>query len=75
MSGAMDFLPLRKAAFHDAGEDGLAMRLETQTSTEGQAYAFGCLLDAEKGTRFLQELASALQKKGFLPPQSGDTQH
>ena len=75
MSDGGEFLPLRKADFHDAGEQGLAMRLETQRSTEGRAYAFGCLLSADEGRRFLQGLASALQEKGFLSPSSESTEH
>ena len=39
MSDDLDFLPLRKVVFQDAGDHGLAMRLETQ---EHQTIAYSC---------------------------------
>ena len=46
MSDGLDFLPFRKATFSDAGDHGLAMRLETQESTDGRVFVFGCFLSA-----------------------------
>ena len=63
MSDGLDFLPFRKATFSDAGDHGLAMRLETQESTDGRVFVFGCFLSAEQGTRLVQELAKALEQK------------
>ena len=63
MSHDLDFLPFRKATFHDAGDHGLAMRLETQESTDGRVFVFGCFLSAEQGTRLVRELAKSLEKK------------
>ena len=63
MSDTMDFLPLRKADFADAGEHGLAMRLETQESTDGRVLVLGCFVSAEQGRALVLELAKALDKK------------
>ena len=63
MSDGLDFLPLRKADFHDAGDRGLAMRLETEETPDHRVFVFGCFLNAEQGTQLLQELAKALEKK------------
>ena len=48
MSDDLDFLPFRNVVFHDAGDHGLAMRLETQESTDGRVFVFGCSLSAWK---------------------------
>ena len=63
MSDGLDFLPFRKATFHDAGDHGLAMRLETQESTDRRVSVFGCFLSAEQGTQLVQELSKALERK------------
>ena len=58
------FLPLGPCDFHDAGEEGLAMRLSTQPSpVTGKAFHFGCLLNAESGKEFLQALATVMAQK------------
>ena len=63
MSDTMEFLPLRKANFSDAGDHGLAMRLETQETPDHRVFVFGCFLSAEQGTQLVQELAKALDQK------------
>ena len=64
MSDEHEFISLQKINFADAGEHGLALRLETQRSlTHGKTYAFGCLLDEYQGRKFLQLLSSELEKK------------
>ena len=64
MTEAHEFVSLRKINFMDVGEQGLALRLETQHSpTHGQAYAFGCLMNESQGRQFLQEFSNALESK------------
>ena len=64
MSKEHDFLPLATGDFHDAGDEGLALRLATEPSPEtGRAFHFGCLLDAKSGKMLLEGLASALAQK------------
>ena len=63
MSHDLDFLPLRKVVFQDAGDHGLAMRLETQETPDHRVFVFGCFLSAEQGTRLVRELAKSLEKK------------
>ena len=59
-----DFWPLRKVSLFDAGEEGLAIYLETQQTLEtGAPKKFGCLVTEDQGVQLLRELASALDKK------------
>ena len=64
MSDDHDFMLLQKADFHDAGDEGLAIRLQTEPSpTTGRAYAIGFLLDPTRGMKLLEELTTALARK------------
>ena len=66
MNGNSDhnFLPLGNLTCHDAGEEGLAVRIETIPSPKsGNPYVISLLLNAEGGKSLLLELATALQRK------------
>ena len=64
MPDTHEFVSLRKIDFMDAGEQGLALRRETQQSpTHGRAHAFGCLMDESQGRQFLREFSKALESK------------
>ena len=59
--------PLTKVRFADPGEDLLAMFLQSQNHDDGRTQQFACLITAEMGRQFLQELSNALALKGIHP--------
>ena len=59
-----DFLPLGKIICHDAGQEGLAVLIETTPSPQsGDPYVIGFLLNSEQGKSLLKVLATSLNQK------------
>ena len=64
MSDDHDFELLDKAEFFDAGDEGLAVRLQTELASKvGMPLVLGFLLDEKRGRLLLKELSKCVEQK------------